>query len=74
MVPKRFLREVRDLLSYSGIAFLIAYGFQTAFSYPGWMLVRQHRWFGYWIIASAFAIAARMNEASRAAVSKAEQA
>jgi len=74
VVPKRFLREVRDLLSYCGIGFLSLYGFQTAFAYPGWMLVRQHRWLGYWIIASAVAICARLRTASRDIVAKGERA
>ena len=60
MVLKRPFLEVRDIFSYCGIGFLVLYGWQTAFAYPGMTLVRQHRWLGYWILASAFAVADRI--------------
>ena len=74
MTLKRVLREVRDIWSYCGLGFLVFYGFQTAFSYPGITLVRQHRWLGYGILASALAIADRLRTARQAAGAKGEQA
>jgi hypothetical protein len=74
MTLKRVLREVRDILSYCGLGVLVAHGFKTAFAYPGLTLVRQHRWLGYGILASALAIADRLRTAGQAAGAKREQA
>jgi hypothetical protein len=74
MVLKRLFLEVRDIFSYCGIGFLVLYGWQTAFAYPGMTLVRQHRWLGYWILASAFAVADRIRTARRDVGAKREQA
>ena len=62
----RVLRELRDILSYCGLGFLMAYGMQTAFAYPGIALMRQHRWPGYLILLSVFAISKRLNVARKA--------
>ncbi len=73
MALKRLLREVRDVLSYCGIGFLVVYGFQTAFAHPGITLVSQHRWLGYWILLSALAVADRVRTARRDNAARREQ-
>ena len=62
----RVLRELRDIVSYCGLGFLVVYGFQTAFAYPGITLIRQHRWLGCLILLSVFAIGSRLNVARKA--------
>lgn len=74
MILSRFFRVLRDILSYCSIGFLWVYGFQTAFAYEGIAPVRQHRWLGYWMIASAFATADRFRIARRDAVDKGQPA
>jgi hypothetical protein len=60
MTLKRLFQEGRNIFSYLGVGFLVAYGFQTAFAYPGMTIVRQHRWLGYCMLASAIAVADRI--------------
>ncbi len=66
MAMTRVLRELRDILSYCGLGFLVLYGFQTGFAYPGITVIRQHRWLGYLILVSAFAVAHRIRTARKA--------
>lgn len=61
MAPRKVILKVRDLLSYCGIGFLIAYAFQTMWAVPGLTLVRQHRLAGLFILLSALSISHRLN-------------
>jgi len=68
----KLYQQARNFLSYSAIGFLMFFGFQTAFYNPALPEVRQPHWLGYWVLASAVALADRMrsmrkNEAKDAA-------
>lgn len=60
MLLKKLIGSARDLLSYCGVAFLFGEGFDRAFPYSGVTVIHEHRWLGYWILASSVAVATRI--------------
>ena len=67
MTFKTLPGNARTLLSYCGIVFLVGDGLDQAFPYSGVTVIHQHRWLGYWMLASAVALAARLRIANKEA-------
>jgi hypothetical protein len=63
MPLRKLLGNALNLLSYCGVAFLFGEGFDRAFPYSGITVIHEHRWLGYWILASSIAVAARLRNA-----------
>jgi hypothetical protein len=66
MPLKKLLGNAWNLLSYCGVAFLLGDGLERAFPYSGITVIHEHRWLGFWILASSIAVAARLRSASKA--------
>ncbi len=64
MPPKNLLGNGFKLLSYCGVAFLFGEGLERAFPYS-FTVIHEHRWLGFWILASSLAVAARLHRADR---------
>lgn len=67
MTLKKLLAIIRDLLSFSGPLFLLGDGIDKAFPYSRVTVIHQHRWLGYWMMASAIALAIRLGSFRNAA-------
>ena len=73
MAWQGLVRGVRDVLSFCGLGFLVQYGLQMVSTDSGNYLVRKHV-FGYFILASALAVAYRFRAESRRVIAKENRA
>ena len=62
----RALREMRNVLSYCSVGFLVVYGWHTAVPQSGSVVATQPRWFGYLTLISAIAAAHRFRISRKA--------
>lgn len=75
MALRKIVLKTRDLLSYCGVGFLVAYGGQWMWGVSGLTLERPHRLFGLLVFLSALSIGARLNAevGSRASATRSPQ-
>lgn len=61
MALGKIILKARDLLSYCGLGFLVAYGGQWMWGVSGLTLERPHRLLGLLVFLSALSIGTRLN-------------
>jgi hypothetical protein len=78
MALKKPLGTVLDVMSYilswSGIAFLFGAGIDKLLPYSSVTIIHQYRWLGFWMVASAIALAIRVPSFSSPSVGEKEHA